>query len=716
MQCFATCPSGFSDLLEQELVACGAEIRARTATGIGFSGTLEVAYRACLWSRVANRVLLKLGEFPADHGDSLYAGARCIDWRDVIAEGQTFAVEFTSRASGLTHTLFGAQRVKDAIVDQWRDAGRARPDVDVRNRDVPIHVHVEHDVATAYFDLVGESLHRRGYRTHGGTAPLKENLAAGLLLRAGWPAIAADGGALVDPMCGSGTFLIEGLLMAADVAPGLDRAFAFERWQHHDAPLAHALAAEAHERKVAGLARFVAPVTGSDSDPRAVAQARGNVDHAGFAGRIAISERTLSAVSAPAARGLVIANPPYGERLEADLPALYTEIGELLKSQFQGWRAAIVAPDAELGFRIGLRVKKKNKARNGPLEVVLLTYDVLPSRMLKPRAHDPGIDAFINRLRKNAQHLKRWAGREGITCYRLYDADLPDYAFAIDRYEGDRVHLHVQEYAPPAQVDEKRAAHRRESLLAVLPAAMGVDAADVQLKTRMKQRGRSQYVRQDDSDEFFEVQEGGCRLLVNLRDYLDTGLFLDHRPLRMRIQAESSGKRFLNLFAYTASATVHAVRGGAISSTSVDLSNTYLDWARRNLVLNGVDLERHRLARADCRDWLALAAKRKLEFDLILLDPPSFSNSKGRAGEFVVQRDHAALIRDCCAVLANDGALYFSTNLRKFRLDRAALTSLAIDDISASTIDEDFKRNPQIHTCFRIRRGDWQRQSHLHAE
>lgn len=704
MQFFATCPSGFGDLLERELAACGAEIITRTPTGIGFSGTLEVAYRACLWSRVANRVLLKLGEFPAADGDALYAGVRRIDWREVIGAGQTFAVEFTSRASALTHTLFGAQRVKDAIVDQWRDAGLERPNVDTRSPDVPVHLHVERDNGTAYLDLSGKSLHRRGYRAMGGTAPLKENLAAGLLLRAGWPEIAAKGGALVDPMCGSGTFLIEGLLIGADAAPGLDRPFAFERWQGHDAALWQRLDAEARERKVRGLTRFQSPIVGSDADGQVVGLARANVERAELLDRIEIRECALSDVTAPSAHGLLIANPPYGERLAADLPVLYAEIGELLKSQFEGWRAAIVAPDAELGFRIGLRVTKKNKARNGPIDVVLLTFDVLPERTLAPRALDPGVDAFVNRLRKNAQHLERWARREAVTCYRVYDADLPDYAFAIDRYQGDRVRLHVQEYAPPAKVDEKRAAHRRESLLAVLPDAMGVALEDVYFKTRARQRGRNQYLRHDESGEFFVVQEGGCRLLVNLRDYLDTGLFLDHRPLRMRIQAESRGKRFLNLFAYTASATVHAVRGGAASSTSVDLSNTYLDWARRNLEVNGADLDRHRLVRADCRDWLALAAKKQLEFDLILLDPPSFSNTKGKQGEFVVQRDHVDLVRACAAVLADGGVLYFSTNLRRFALDREALADFTIEDITRATIGEDFKRSPHIHSCFLIRR------------
>jgi 23S rRNA (guanine2445-N2)-methyltransferase / 23S rRNA (guanine2069-N7)-methyltransferase len=330
------------------------------------------------------------------------------------------------------------------------------------------------------------------------------------------------------------------------------------------------------------------------------------------------------------------------------------------------------------------------------------------NRPRPPRELDPGIEAFRNRVQKNQKHLARWARQHDVSCYRVYDADLPDYAFAIDLYRDDHgaTWLHVQEYAPPATVDEKRAQLRRASVLAVLPALLEVDAEHICVKTRERKRGTAQYERQDDAAIFHTIREGGCLLRVNLRDYLDTGLFLDHRPLRLRIQHESRGKRFLNLFAYTGAATVHAVRGGAISSTSVDLSNTYLDWARRNLQLNHADLRRHELLRDDCSAWLAQAARRGDRFDLILLDPPSFSNSKGAENDLDVQRDHVALIRASAALLAPDGTLYFSTNLRRFKFDADALSGLACEDITRATIAEDFRRNPRIHSCWRIRLGN----------
>jgi 23S rRNA (guanine2445-N2)-methyltransferase / 23S rRNA (guanine2069-N7)-methyltransferase len=726
LRCFATCPSGFADLLEAEVVASGGTIVVRTVAGIGFTGELEAAYRLCLWSRIANRVLLVLGEFSATDGESLYAGCQRVHWLDHLPRGRSIAVDFTSTRSTLTHTLYGAQRVKDAVVDQLRAATGHRPDVDVRGADLRINVHVERDHATLGIDLSGESLHRRGYRLDGGAAPLKENLAAGLLQRAGWPGIARDSGAFLDPMCGAGTIAIEALLMAADIAPGLlRRSFGFERWCGHDATLWQRLRQEADARREAGLGA-TPPVHASDRDPVALSAATANVERAGIARWVALEERALADVTPPAPRGLLLTNPPYGERLDdVDLPAVFETLGHVLRTRFDGWRAAVLTPEETLGFHTGLRVTKKNKARNGPIDVVLLTFDVTPERRLRQRsadreqesavtglespvgastAPDSGAEDFANRIRKNRRRFENWARRHDVTCYRVYDADLPDYAFAIDVYHGDReTWICAQEYAPPKTVAAASAERRREAVRHLLPSLFEVPPANVSIKVRERQRGGGQYEKRADTGVFHEVREGGCRFLVNFTDYLDTGLFLDHRPLRARIAREAQGARFLNLFAYTATATVHAARGGAVASVSVDLSNTYLDWAQRNLRLNDLDPARHRLVRAECRAWLARAAKQADRFDLVLLDPPSFSKSKAASGVLNVQRDHVALIRAALAVLAPGGTLYFSNNFQQFRLDAAALADLDVQDITRETIDEDFRRNPRIHGAWRIR-------------
>ena len=304
---------------------------------------------------------------------------------------------------------------------------------------------------------------------------------------------------------------------------------------------------------------------------------------------------------------------------------------------------------------------------------------------------------FANRIRKNRKRLAGWARREQVECYRLYDADMPEYAVAVDLY-GD--HVQVAEYKAPPGVSAQAAARRLEEVRLALPEALGLPADSIVYKQRSRQRGTAQYTKQDDSEEFLTVREGRAKLLVNLRDYLDTGLFLDHRPLRLRIALEAAGKDFLNLFCYTGSATVHAALGGARSTTSVDLSNTYLDWLRRNLALNNLAGERHAVVRADCRSWLG---RTRQHFDLILLDPPSFSNSKAMDDSFDVQRDHGELIRRTMAVLRGEGTLYFSCNRRGFLLDGSLGDEFLCEDISAQTIPPDFARNRHIHSCWTIR-------------
>ena len=314
----------------------------------------------------------------------------------------------------------------------------------------------------------------------------------------------------------------------------------------------------------------------------------------------------------------------------------------------------------------------------------------------------PGAEMLANRLRKNRRILGKWARREGITCYRIYDADLPEYAAAIDLYED---WAHVQEYAPPASIDAQQAEARFAEILAVVPVVFDIPPERIATKVRRRQKGLAQYERQAAGGEFLEVREGRLRFLVNLTDYLDTGLFLDHRPTRAMIRAMAGGRRFLNLFAYTGTATVYAAAGGA-STTTVDMSTVYLAWARRNMALNGFrDAAAYRYIRADCLRWLGEAATGG--YDLIFLDPPTFSTSK-RMGERTldIQRDHVALIRAAVRLLAPRGTLLFSTNFRRFRIDRDSLADLALEDLSAATIPRDFARSPRIHTCWRVTRGD----------
>ena len=713
---FATTGRYLETLLADELRQLGAEDVAETHGGVRFTGPLAMAYRVCLWSRVASRVLLVLEQFPAATPEALYEGVRKIAWSEHLDLGSTFAVDCHVSHSQITHSHFGALKIKDAVVDQFRDELGERPSVDIEHPAVRINAYLYRDQATLSLDLSGDSLHRRGYRQEGGAAPLKENLAAAVLLRAGWPEIAKGGGALVDPMCGSGTLPIEGAWMAADWAPGLLRAhWGFLGWGQHDPGLWQRLIEEAETRRTAGLARLP-DIRGYDKDPQAVQVARSNLARAGLQGHVQFERRDLREC-APVSQGqlgLLVANPPYGERLgtDSDLPLLYSVLGDTLKTRFQGWRAAVLTGNPDLGKGMGLRARRFHTLFNGPIECRLLHFEVSPEwfvserqgpRPLTPADRGAGAEMFANRLRKNLLHLGRWLRQQGIHCYRLYDADMPEYALAVDVYEGDERWVHVQEYAAPPSIDARAARLRLREAIGVILEVLALPQTHLFFKVRQRQKGSAQYERLAERRRFHEVREDGCRFLVNFEDYLDTGLFLDHRQTRALLAELAEGRRFLNLFAYTGTATVYAAKGGALATTSVDLSRTYLDWARQNLELNGVQGPRHELIQADCAPWLEQAAGRR-EFDLIFLDPPSFSTSKRMQGTLDVQRDHVALIKQATRLLTPEGILMFSTNLRPFTLDLDGLQGLLVEDISRATLPRDFERNRRIHRCWKIRK------------
>ena len=718
---FATCPKGLELLLRDELRTLGAVDVREALAGVNFSGTLELAYRACLWSRLASRILLRLVEFDASDADALYAGVQGIDWSAHLAADATFAIDAVSGASALHHTQYIALRSKDAIVDQFRERTGTRPSIDVERPSIRLNVRLYRDRATLSLDLAGTPLHRRGWRQGQGEAPLKENLASAMLLRAGWPAVSASGGTLLDPMCGAGTLLIEGALMAADVAPGLRREyFGFLGWRGHTADTWATLLGEARGRAATGLRELKPVFFGYDHDPQVLNEARRNAQAAGVTGFVQLMRQSAEHLKRPcgsAAPGLVICNPPYGQRLgeRAEIGVLYRSFGDRLRSEFGNWRAAIIVSDDEVGHALGLRADKRYVLYNGALECRLLLFDPV-ARAPRERIERPlseGAQAVANRIGKNRRHLRKWLERERVSCYRIYDADLPEYAAAIDVYTAvgrdvsmphedqvfPQIWLHVQEYAPPPEIPEHVARDRLRELVRAAATAFEVPRERIALKTRSRGKGGSKYGRFGQRNEFLVVEEGALNLRVNLFDYLDTGLFLDHRPVRARIQTLARNARFLNLFCYSATASVHAAAGGARATTSVDLSATYLDWAARNFTLNGFG-EGNQLVQADALEWLR---HDRGVYDLIFVDPPTFSNSK-RADDFDVQRDHAELLRLCRERLAANGLILFSTNLRRFTPDLDALAAYEVCDITAATIPLDFARSPRIHHCYELRR------------
>jgi 23S rRNA (guanine2445-N2)-methyltransferase / 23S rRNA (guanine2069-N7)-methyltransferase len=721
---FVTAATGTADLLAAELAALGIEGAREVQGGVTCEGELAAAYRACLESRLALRVLWQIARFPVADAAALYAGVGATDWAAHMDASGTLAVDFSGAVPGITHTQFGAQRVKDAIVDQFRERTGSRPSVDRDSPTLRINAHAARGALTLAIDLSGESLHRRGYRGGAGAAPLKENLAAAILIRAGWPAIAAAGGSFVDPMCGSGTLPIEAALIAADIAPGLLRpGFAFERWKQHDADAWAAVRAAAEARRQVAL---LTPgrIRGFDRDPVAIRDAEANAERAGLDKRLFLQRCELEKLpAAPAPSGLFAVNPPYGERIgETDeLRTLYALLGERLRAGYLGWEAAVFTGNPALGRELGINARRTHRMMNGPIECRLLRLRIEPAEFVHAREPGrmpvidaesararPGAQMFANRLAKNLDRISAWARREKVACFRVYDADMPEYAFAIDLYQSDPSGsagrwLYVQEYAPPATVDRDRARARREEAISVLPEVTGLAPEAIYWRTRRPQKGKSQYEAIAEVDERVVVEEGGLKFLVNFTDYLDTGLFLDHRKTRARIRKLAEGKRFLNLFCYTGVATVHAAAGGASATTSVDMSRTYVDWAKRNLAVNGLQGAQHAFIQEDCLAWLA--EDRPGRSDLFFLDPPTFSNSKRMDREFDVQRDHADLIRATVKLLAPGGLLLFSTNFRKFKLDADALKDLQVRDITRSSIPQDFARDAKVHTCFEIQRA-----------
>jgi 23S rRNA (guanine2445-N2)-methyltransferase / 23S rRNA (guanine2069-N7)-methyltransferase len=713
---FVTCPKGVEPLLAAELAQLGASETKERQGGVSCQSSQRDAYRICLWTRLASRVLMPLKTFPCASADELYAAARGVNWPELFDVHSTFAIEVAGHSPHLTHTQFAGLRVKDAIADGFREALGSRPDVDTAKPDLRIHLYLDREQATLSLDLAGDALHRRGYRSRSVEAPLKENLAAALLIRSGWPALAAQGAPFLDPMCGSGTLVLEAAFIAADIAPGIARAdWGFKAWHEHRPKVWEDLVAEAEARRIDGMTKLPLLI-GQDIDPRPVSAARQNAERAGLP-MLRWDRRDLADMQPPEGPpGLVVTNPPYGERLgnDADIIKLHSLLGAALKERFGGWQVGVFTGRPDLGPRIGLRAQKMYSLYNGAIPCKLLLFDV-PQAQAEVASN--GGEDFANRLRKNLKHLTRWAERGGVRCYRLYDADLPDYNVAVDVYEAGERHLHVQEYAAPKTVDPFRAERRLREALSAIQQVLEVPASHLHFKIRRAQKGTAQYTKQAQTGRYHEIEEHGCKLFVNFEDYLDTGIFLDHRPLRLRIQKEAAGKRFLNLFCYTGTATVHAHRGGAAQSLSVDLSATYLDWAERNLQANGLRVKRadkfhplpepargHWLLQADCMTWLReqAQAKRAPQFDLILLDPPTFSNSKRMAGVLDVQRDHAELIRNALELLAPGGTLYFSTNRRSFKLDEAAFADVTFRDITGQTLDEDFRRPPPSHRAWRF--------------
>ncbi len=536
-------------------------------------------------------------------------------------------------------------------------------------------------------------------------------------------------------------------MMALNIAPGTLRTrFGFENWKKHDNDSWQTLKTSAQVYAKRAVNKCETRFYASDLSRDMIEIARKNAQRAGVLEVIEFSVKDAKKVLPPEEleTGIIVTNPPYGERLGgfSDTITLYTELGHHFKDAFAGWNLSMFAVDTELLSCLGMRAGKSFKFFNGPIECVLKNYRISPKRDIAPQIPDvstesqpinpwtmgrggdplvaqdesesaivfkeakqikPAIysEAFANRLTKNMKKLEKWARRENVQCYRLYDADLPEYNVAIDRYDD---YIIIQEYRAPKEIDAGKVRRRFLDIVSTVRYMLDLSDDKLVIKVRERQKGRQQYEKLASKKQSLVVQEGAAKLIVNLQDYLDTGLFLDHRPTRLRIAQMAKGKDFLNLFCYTATASVHAALGGAKSTTSVDMSKTYLAWGEDNFAENGIK-GKHQFIQQDCIKWLQHAHEM---FDLIFIDPPTFSNSKRMSDVFDVQEDHVALLTSASDRLNPRGEIIFSNNKRGFKLDAEAIKALgfAIKDVSQASIPEDFKRNSKIHQCWILTKHD----------
>lgn len=718
----AACAFGLEAVVRRELESLGISATIGEAGRVHFQGTQETICRTNLWLRTADRVLIRVAEFPAADFEALFETTREIQWGRLIPVDGEFPVTGRSIRSTLSSVPACQRSVKRAIVDALRrDHGVA--ELPESGAEYKVDVALLKDTATLTIDTTGRSLHRRGYRTLVSRAPLKETLAAAMVLLSYWE----RGRPLLDPCCGSGTIPIEAACIGRGLAAGRHREFACEAWPDVVAEIWQSARAAADQ---ADLGPLEPRIVASDIDGNVLRAARENAERAGVADDIHFEVGSLQQITSKRRFGCLITNPPYGHRLGQDdyaqsreLDALYEAIPEVLR-HLPTWSHYFLTAYPQFEQVIGRPADRRRKLYNGRIECTFYQFrgpkpvigqspdgDESDSPCGKPYVHAAGPSAFgqltakadeqaelfTRRLVKRAKHLRRWPTRRGITCYRLYERDIPEIPLVVDRYED---YLHITEYERPHDRDPAQHANWLELMAATAGRALELPPRNVYLKRRSRQRGKRQHEKLAETNERVEVHEGGLKFLVNLADYPDTGLFLDHRVTRQLVRDAAAGKHLLNLFAYTGSFTVYAAAGGAVQTTSVDLSNTYLDWAKANLRLNGFAGDEHRLIAADVSTFLRNHPRGEL-YDLVVFDPPTFSNSKSTERVWDVQRDAVPMLLELMALVRPGGVIFFSTNFRRFKLDESEIPAAEVHEISKQTVPEDF-RNRRIHRCWRI--------------
>ena len=748
MNLVAACAFGLEGPVKWELKKLGYDPKGSGPGRIRFEGDWQDVARTNLWLRTADRVLVEIVQFEAPDFDALFDTLKGMDWQDWLPADAKFPVTGRSRLSQLTSVPAVQRTVKKAIVESMLAAygGETLPET---GPEFKIDVAILNDIAAITLDTTGASLHKRGYRKSFGDAPLKETLAAALVMLSVWNPERP----LIDPFCGSGTIPIEAALIGRNIAPGKNRDFAFQNW-----PQCEGVDVSEH-LDAAGIGfEGKLQISATDIDEEVLRFARINAEKAGVADDIHFQQKPFAELRSKRQHGCVIANPPYGERLGEGkrLLPLYRSFPAVLQ-RLPTWSHFVLTSFEKFEGLLQKSADRRRKLYNGRIECMyyqflgpkpprkdhasttaelatenLASVDVEASDQqarvesvvdtangvtdgsvnkvvgndspesspvfggLTGKDHEQA-ELFAARLKKRSRHLRRWPTKRGITCFRLYERDIPELPFVVDRYEEQ---FHMTEYERPHDRDPGRHAAWLELMKKTVAKTFELPIQQVHLKARLRQRGDLQHGRVASKTKQLTVQEAGLKFLVNLTDYIDTGLFLDHRQTRSMVMEESKEQDFLNLFAYTGAFSVYAAAGGAKSTTTVDWSNTYLDWARENMELNGFDGSEHEFVRQDSLDFISLLPDDK-KFGLAVVDPPTFSNSKRTDKVWDVQDGYLELLNRLSRKLTESGVVYFSTNFRKFKFDESGLPDFDCREISNQTVPEDF-RNRRIHRCWKL--------------
>ena len=728
----ASCAFGLESIVRYELTQLGYEGRIVQPGQIEFTADYLALCRANMWLRTADRVRIKVAQFSAANFDELFETTKAIDWTPWLPKDAEFPVNARTQKSQLTSVPAIQRAVKKAIATSLQHQYQAP--LPESGSCYPIDAALHNDMATLTLDTTGASLHKRGYRSRNGPAPLKETLAAALVQLSFWKA----GRPLIDPFCGTGTVPIEAAMLGRDIAPGRKRNFLAEDWPWINDKLWAETRTEAEDRVLAPLDERL---MGTDRDEFSLKLARDHIHAAGVETDIHLQQKDFEALSSKRLYGCVITNPPYGQRIGEDLEmqSLYESMPSVL-SRLPTWSHFVLTAFPNFEAILQRSADRRRKLYNGRIECTYfqfhgpkplerstksnITHDTLqnldaskehpnpsttpptpqPKRQPKPPAFG-GLtpkathqaELFRSRLAKRARHLRRWPTRQKITCFRLYERDIPEVPLVVDRYEE---FVHIVEFERPHDRDRAQQEQWLNLMAQTAAETLEVPLKNVFLKKRRRQKGLQQHEKCDDQGVEVVVNEGGLKFLVNLTDYTDTGLFLDHRLTRQRVRQDAHEKRFLNLFAYTGAFTVYAADGGASSTLTVDLSPVYQSWAQRNLEMNNLGGRRHQFVRSDALSFLRSLPKEPT-FDLAVVDPPTFSNSKRTDGIWDVQRDYVECLNSTCQRMQDGGVIYFSTNFKRFKFEQDRIEATTVHEISRQTVPDDY-RNQRIHRCWRI--------------